>query len=219
TPPPPTQPPATPPPPTQPPATPPPPTQPPATPPPPTQPPATPPPPTQPPATPPPATPVPQPQGSPSNDNGSGLWGGSIKIVNNLPKACIYTDKTATYFTANNGRGDLTTGQSVTVGPFGGFYTLGVQENVFAKCAYAGSCAWDNKSADNYCYNFSLDKNCNTKWNDCPWPAGNPSPAPDGRKRYSITGSVQGGVCVLSINPVGSGACNAGSDCYCDAKW
>ncbi|KAH9193362.1 hypothetical protein AeNC1_004655 [Aphanomyces euteiches] len=151
------------------------------------------------------------------NDNGFGLWGGAIKIVNNLPKSCIYTDKTATYFTADGGRGDLTTGQSVTLGPFGGSYTLGVQENVFAKCAYAGTCAWDNKSADNYCYNFSLDKTCGVKWNDCPWPAGNPSPAPDGRKRYSIAGSIQNGVCVLSVNPIGSGACSGGSDCFCDA--
>ncbi|CAK4639101.1 hypothetical protein AeNC1_016467 [Aphanomyces euteiches] len=192
------------------------------TPPPTTKPPATtPPPPTQPPATPPPATPAPPPpsSGDKPNDNGSGLWGGSIRLINNLPKACIYTDKTATYFTTGNGRGDLATGQSVTLGPFGGVYTLGVQENVFAKCAYAGTCAWDNKSADNYCYNFSLDKNCGVKWNDCPWPTGNPSPAPDGRKRYSISGAIKDGVCVLSVSPIGSGACNGGADCYCDAKW
>ncbi|KAF0731166.1 hypothetical protein Ae201684P_011819 [Aphanomyces euteiches] len=152
------------------------------------------------------------------NDNGSGLWGGSIKLINNLKKVCIYTDKTATYFTPDYGRGDLGVGDSVTFGPFGGSYTLGVQENVFAKCAYAGSCAWDNHSADNYCYNFSLDKKCAVSYNDCPWPAGNPSPAPDGRKRYTITGSVNPstGVCVISVN--GSSTCAGDADCYCSAS-
>ncbi|KAF0698457.1 Aste57867_10917 [Aphanomyces stellatus] len=160
------------------------------------------------------------PAGGKPNDNGSGLWGGSIRLVNNLKKTCIYTDKTITYFTTGNGRGDMTTGQAVTLGPFGGGYTVGVQENVFAKCAYAGTCAWDGKSADNYCYNFSVDKTCSTKWNDCPWPAGNPSPAPDGRKRYSISGSIdKDGVCVLSVNHHGSGDCNGGPDCYCSAKF
>ncbi|KAG9399343.1 hypothetical protein AC1031_011684 [Aphanomyces cochlioides] len=152
------------------------------------------------------------------NDNGSGLWGGSIKLINNLKKVCIYTDKTATYFTPDYGRGDLGVGDSVTFGPFRGSYTLGVQENVFAKCAYAGSCAWDNHSADNYCYNFSLDKKCAVSYNDCPWPAGNPSPAPDGRKRYTITGSVNPstGVCVISVN--GSNTCSGDADCYCSAS-
>ena len=73
---------------------------------------------------------------------------------------------------------------------------------MFAKCAYAGDCAWNNKSADQYCYNFSLQKDCSVKYNDCPWPAGQNGklpPAPDGRKRYTITGAIQGDTCVLTV--------------------
>ncbi|OQR89606.1 hypothetical protein ACHHYP_06181 [Achlya hypogyna] len=154
---------------------------------------------------------------APANNNGAGFWGGRVRIVNHMPKVCIYTDKTVTWF-SGNGRGDLTPGASVTLGPFGGgWYTLGVQENVFANCAYAGSCAWNNHSADNYCYNFSVDQNCHVHWNDCPYPPGRnggPSPAPDGRKRYTISGSIDGsGTCVLDVNPTGQGPY------FCDAHW
>ncbi|KAG9402749.1 hypothetical protein AC1031_007354 [Aphanomyces cochlioides] len=150
------------------------------------------------------------------NDNGSGLWGGSIKIVNNIQQNCIYTTKTVTYFPPGYSSHDLTVGASDTLGPFSGKYTLGVQENVFAKCAYAGTCAWEGKSVDNYCYNFNVYKDCTISYNDCPYPAGNPSPAPDGRKRYSISGSVDSkGVCVLTVNPTVSGCTG---ECFCAAK-
>ncbi|OQR85551.1 hypothetical protein THRCLA_23021, partial [Thraustotheca clavata] len=120
---------------------------------------------------------------------------------------CQYEAKSVTWFSPN-GQGSLAKGQSVTIGPFGGYYTLGVQENVFANCAYAGSCAWNGHSADNYCYNFNVDSNCKVTHNDCPYPPGSngrSSPAPDGRKRYSITGSIKNGVCVLAVNPSGNG--------------
>ncbi|CAK4839678.1 unnamed protein product [Aphanomyces euteiches] len=150
------------------------------------------------------------------NDNGSGLWGGSIKIVNNIQQNCIYTTKTVTYFPPGYSSHDLTVGASDTIGPFSGKYTLGVQENVFAKCTYAGTCAWEAKSVDNYCYNFNVYKDCTISYNDCPYPAGNPSPAPDGRKRYSISGSVDAsGLCVLSVNPTTSGCTG---ECFCAAK-
>ncbi|OQS01974.1 hypothetical protein THRCLA_21546 [Thraustotheca clavata] len=147
-------------------------------------------------------------QQSKVNDNGSGLWGGKLQFVNNLPQVCIYTIKTVTWF-SGNGMGDLVTGATVTIGPFSGFYTLGAQENVFADCAYAGTCAWNNKSADNYCYNFSVTSGCSVVYHDCPYPPGQNgglSPAPDGRKRYTVWGSVDNnGVCVLSINHTGEG--------------
>ncbi|OQR84389.1 hypothetical protein ACHHYP_13443 [Achlya hypogyna] len=114
-------------------------------------------------------------------------------------------------FTADNStdNANATTPDSPTILP--------TAENVFAKCAYAGTCAWDNKSADNYCYNLSVDQNCGVKWNDCPYPPGQNgglSPAPDGRKRYTISGSIdQSGVCVLTVNPTGGG------DYYCDAHF
>ncbi|EQC24794.1 hypothetical protein SDRG_17314, partial [Saprolegnia diclina VS20] len=69
--------------------------------------------------------------------HGTGYWSGQIKIVNNLPAVCPYSQNSATWFSPN-GRGDLVQGQSVDLGPFWGWYTLGVQENVFANCAYPG---------------------------------------------------------------------------------
>ncbi|CAK4072714.1 unnamed protein product [Aphanomyces euteiches] len=127
------------------------------------------------------------------NDNGSGLWGAQSRS-----------------------KYDLSVGASATIGPYSGWYTLGVQENVFAKRASAGECAWEGKSVDNYCYNFSVHEDCTITYNDCPHPHGDPSPAPDGRKRYSISGSVDSnGVCVLSVNPIVSGCTG---ECICFAK-
>ncbi|KAH9106801.1 hypothetical protein LEN26_014463 [Aphanomyces euteiches] len=149
------------------------------------------------------------------NDNGSGLWGGSIKIVNNIEENCK-SSNTVTYFPPGYSKYDLSVGASATIGPYSGWYTLGVQENVFAKCASAGECAWEGKSVDNYCYNFSVHEDCTITYNDCPHPHGDPSPAPDGRKRYSISGSVDSnGVCVLSVNPIVSGCTG---ECICFAK-
>ncbi|OQS01973.1 hypothetical protein THRCLA_05610 [Thraustotheca clavata] len=144
------------------------------------------------------------------NDNGLKRWGGKFKIVNNLPQVCTYEAKSITWFTPN-GQGSLAKGENVEFGPFGGYYTLGVQENVFARCAYAGTCAWNNHAADNYCFNFNVDSDCKVTQNDCPFPAGRhgindgKSAAPDGSKRYKITGEIDNGVCKLKVDPTGDG--------------
>ncbi|CAK4101419.1 unnamed protein product [Aphanomyces euteiches] len=136
-------------------------------------------------------------------------------IVNNIEENCK-SSNTVTYFPPGYSKYDLSVGASATIGPYSGWYTLGVQENVFAKRASAGECAWEGKSVDNYCYNFSVHEDCTITYNDCPHPHGDPSPAPDGRKRYSISGSVDSnGVCVLSVNPIVSGCTG---ECICFAK-
>ncbi|KAJ3132635.1 hypothetical protein HK100_005150 [Physocladia obscura] len=140
---------------------------------------------------------------------GSGYWPGAIQVVNNIPKdpSCIYESATANVFWSN-GQTSLNTGSSVTVGPFSGAYTLGVQENVFMYCSYVGSsgnqCAYSGGTIDNPCYNFNVNNACQVTENVCPYPAPSLgysySPAPNGATRYSITGSISGSTCVLTVN-------------------
>jgi len=136
-------------------------------------------------------------------------WLGPIRLINRIPKTteCIYMDKPVNWFAPGNRQGSLYENQQVELGPFSGWYTLGVQENTFGACSYIGAighrCYFDNGRVDNFCFNFNVDGNCRVKQNVCPYPAPSNgyaySPAPDGATRYSIEGVVKGGVCELTV--------------------
>jgi hypothetical protein len=136
-------------------------------------------------------------------------WSGRIRLINKIPKTneCMYQDKPVTYFATGNKQGSLYENQQVDLGPFSGWYTLGVQENVFGACSYVGApgnqCFFNQGRVDQFCFNFNVDGNCKVKQNPCPYPAASNgrsySPAPDGATRYSITGWIQNGVCELTV--------------------
>jgi hypothetical protein len=136
-------------------------------------------------------------------------WLGPIRLINRIPKTkeCIYMDKPVNWFAPGNRQGSLYENQQVELGPFSGWYTLGVQENTFGTCSYIGAighrCYFDNGRVDNFCFNFNVDGNCRVKQNTCPYPAPSNgyaySPAPDGATRYSIEGVIKGGVCELTV--------------------
>jgi hypothetical protein len=96
-------------------------------------------------------------------------WFGPIRLINKIPKTkeCIFMDKPVNYFGPGNRQGLLYENQQVNLGPFSGWYTLGVQENTFGACSYIGApghqCLYDNSHDDNFCFNFNVDGNCKVK--------------------------------------------------------
>jgi hypothetical protein len=147
----------------------------------------------------------------PRKGTANSRWPGSIVVVNRVPPRCDNPTTLTVFLPQHQGQRGVTYLANTTVGPnFNGPNDLlGIQENIFSRCAYNGPhgnrCAFGDGMIDNPCFQFRIDDACNVIQNDCPFPSasnGNMlSPAPDGAAFYTISGTIESNVCVLTVAP------------------